>query len=618
MDWKKILVLFLTFFLVFTGIMPNDLSTRVKAETSADTTTMCSKQQQQVSLVNGDFETPISIVPIALFNDNSVPGWTTTDTTKKIEIWRNQNPANGRQYAELNAYEFSMLYQDIKTTPGQVLHWRLAHRGRAGVDTMRLRIGPVGQTPQDTPEVQKMSDGNQTWGRYEGTYIVPAGQTVTRFGFEAVSSAVNNQTIGNFLDDIFLGTVPCISATKSVDKDRSIHAGDKLTYKVNVKNYGGDIAGNSIFTDTIPDGTEYVPGSIKVMKAGTETSVTDAVDSDIGDFQNNKVTVKLGDLPNSNDLPEGFTVQFKVKAKSGNVGKIITNKAQVQYQDLLGKTQGQKETNEVVNEIVLQDPVIESEETVKNLENKNIEVGDEIEYTIKMRNTVSDSLVKNLVISDTLPEGLEYVPGTLKIDGQTVTGAVDTDKGEFDAGKVSGKLGDVTDTEWHTLVFHAKIKEGQAGKEIQNTARVTGDNVPPQEPTVKIPVQPFGQIEIEKVDAADSNVKLKNAVFQILDKDGKEVGKLATDENGKAISEPLRFEKYTLKEIQAPNGYMLLRDPIEVEVSSPVQKINVENTKNGWDIPNTGGMGTTIFYLIGMILMVTTLILFFRKRGRNN
>ncbi|WP_459501077.1 hypothetical protein [Bacillus sp. C1] len=82
----------------------------------------------------------------------------------------------------------------------------------------------------------------------------------------------------------------------------------------------------------------------------------------------------------------------------------------------------------------------------------------------------------------------------------------------------------MTNTEWHTVVFHAKIKEGRAGKEIQNTAKVTGDNVPPQEPTAKIPVQSLGQIKIEKVDAADSNVKLKNAVFQILAQDGKEVG----------------------------------------------------------------------------------------------
>ncbi|MFK4293051.1 hypothetical protein ABH955_004029 [Bacillus sp. RC240] len=51
--------------------------------------------------------------------------------------------------------------------------------------------------------------------------------------------------------------------------------------------------------------------------------------------------------------------------------------------------------------------------------------------------------------------------------------------------------------------------EGQAGKKIQNTAKVTGETVPPQEPTAKTSIQSLGQIEIKKVDAAGSKVKLK-------------------------------------------------------------------------------------------------------------
>ncbi len=46
-------------------------------------------------------------------------------------------------------------------------------------------------------------------------------------------------------------------------------------------------------------------------------------------------------------------------------------------------------------------------------------------------------------------------------------------------------------------------------------------------------------------------MKLKNAEFQIIDKDGNVVGKLVTDESGKAISEPLLFDKYEIKEIKA-------------------------------------------------------------------
>ncbi|HDR4909528.1 TPA: isopeptide-forming domain-containing fimbrial protein, partial [Bacillus cereus] len=335
--------------------------------------------------------------------------------------------------------------------------------------------------------------------------------------------------------------------------------------------------------------------------------VTDTEGDDNGHYVQGKFTGQLGDITDT----EWHTVVFHAKVKAGQAGQDIQNTAKV-----TGENVPPQEPSTTV-EVYPRNPKVESKKTAKNLQDKNIEVGDEIEYTIQMRNTVTDSIVKNAVIEDQLPEALEYVPGTLQVNGQSVTDAEGDDTGQYVQGKVTGQLGDITDTEWHTVVFHAKVKAGQEGTAIQNIAKVTGEDVPPQEPTTEIKVQPLGQIEIEKVDAADSTIKLKNAVFQIIDKDGKEVGKLTTDENGKATSELLLLGKYTIKEIKAPDGYMLLKDPIEVEVSSPLQKITVENTKNGWNIPHTGGIGTTLFYLIGMIIMVAALVVFFRKRAKN-
>ncbi|RKF52312.1 collagen-binding protein [Bacillus wiedmannii] len=131
----------------------------------------------------------------------------------------------------------------------------------------------------------------------------------------------------------------------------------------------------------------------------------------------------------------------------------------------------------------------------------------------------------------------------------------------------------------------------------------------------KLP-DPTGQFEIEKVDDKDINLKLKGAVFQVLDKEGKEVTRLTTDEKGKVISNQLVIGKYTVKEIKAPNGYMLLRDPIEIEITEAVrtQKLTVKNVKNNWIIPNTGGSGTTSFYVIGFVLMFG--VLYFCKKNR--
>ncbi|MGW6184724.1 SpaA isopeptide-forming pilin-related protein [Bacillus mycoides] len=131
----------------------------------------------------------------------------------------------------------------------------------------------------------------------------------------------------------------------------------------------------------------------------------------------------------------------------------------------------------------------------------------------------------------------------------------------------------------------------------------------------KLP-DPGGKIEIEKVDDKDINLKLKSAVFQVLDKEGKEVARLTTDEKGKVISRKLVLGKYTIKEIKAPNGYMLLRNPIEVEITEAVriQKITVKNAKNNWVIPNTGGSGTTIFYVVGILVIFG--VLYFCKKNR--
>ncbi len=95
---------------------------------------------------------------------------------------------------------------------------------------------------------------------------------------------------------------------------------------------------------------------------------------------------------------------------------------------------------------------------------------------------------------------MEYVPGTIRVDGKTVTDAEDEDKGHYKSGKIIGKLGDVQDTEWHTIVFQVKIKDGYEDNKILNVGKVTGDNISPQKPSVEIVVEPppSGKIEIEK------------------------------------------------------------------------------------------------------------------------
>ncbi|EAG5172605.1 cell surface protein, partial [Listeria monocytogenes] len=137
-------------------------------------------------------------------NQKGVEAWGTTNPTGNIEVWQNGNGYNvpafsGNNFIELNSDGIGPVYQDIRTIPGSNLTWKFSHRGRMGVDTADLLIG----SPESQTEVSRVSDG-ETWGSFEGNYIVPEGQTITRLTFNPISTASGSLTSGNFLDDIQL------------------------------------------------------------------------------------------------------------------------------------------------------------------------------------------------------------------------------------------------------------------------------------------------------------------------------------------------------------------------------------------------------------------------------
>jgi len=458
-----------------------------------------------VALINGEFEEPEgpgtydnSVAGGGYYYADTVPGWNTTDFTRTprgiIQIMDPARPSTipantpnrdnlTSRFAELNADTNSMLYQELPTVPGQTIYWRLDHRGYSGVDTMSVNIGPATGDPLTTPEIQRLSDGT-TWNTYSGVYTVPAGQTVTRFGFMAISTSTGALAFGNYLDNIFLGTEPCVVAEKTVSPNGEVFVGDELTYEVTIKNNGGDIAANTVFEDAIPTGTEYIPGSLKIVSGPNAGDLTDADDQDAGHFDGQQVIIMLGDLPNTTNLPDGITVQFKVKALSDRAGDSVSNKANVGYKNLLTNEDKTTPSNEVTTSVEYKEPKLEANKTAElfekatgNTDAAHPEVGDTLLYTIQTRNTVTGSLVTNLTISDEIPAGLEYVAGTLKVDDVVVTDTEGDDAGHFANGKIFGQFGDVTDTAWHKVTFQVKVQSGQAGNDIRNVAVVDGDNV---------------------------------------------------------------------------------------------------------------------------------------------
>ncbi len=56
---------------------------------------------------------------------------------------------------------------------------------------------------------------------------------------------------------------------------------------------------------------------------------------------------------------------------------------------------------------------------------------------------------------------------------------------------------------------------------------------------------------------------------------GDVVSEITTDENGYAETEPLYLGKYEVREIKAPDGYVLNNEPKDVEVTYAAQEFEV-------------------------------------------
>lgn len=165
--------------------------------------------------------------------DKSKFGWTSTQKAgsnvqqkaNAVELQYDDSTADN-VYAELCAYEAgTAIYQDIRTTPGTLYKVRLKHASlnQSYLDKMQVMIGapgheqPVEMTrtsvnghgdklnEKSTTIATKVTNGNNRhhadqWETYEGTYLIPDGQTTTRFTFRSVDS--KQLDYGNVLDDI--------------------------------------------------------------------------------------------------------------------------------------------------------------------------------------------------------------------------------------------------------------------------------------------------------------------------------------------------------------------------------------------------------------------------------
>ncbi|MFE3866419.1 hypothetical protein ACFXPT_39540 [Streptomyces goshikiensis] len=162
-------------------------------------------------LINGNIDVPSLSEGYQIGDDagrRPEVGWTSTAPDRQIEIWSAAmgQTSNG-QSVELNANMRGDIYQVIDTIPGDHMFWSLFHKGREGVDTMAVDIGPESDLNSTYPRggQKVISDSSANWVQYSGVYVVPCNQMRTYFRLRSVSSTGPDLSYGNLVSHVFFG-----------------------------------------------------------------------------------------------------------------------------------------------------------------------------------------------------------------------------------------------------------------------------------------------------------------------------------------------------------------------------------------------------------------------------
>ncbi|WP_119672264.1 DUF11 domain-containing protein [Deinococcus sp. RM] len=283
---------------------------------------------------------------------------------------------------------------------------------------------------------------------------------------------------------------PSLNAVKSVTKvagtgGDKVQPGDTLEYRVVIRNGGTLPAGGVTFTDTLPAGTTYVPGSARVN--GATSTVTNGAGTSLGGAAYpfaqlvgicsgpttacTTQVLKIDSTPAALDNEAVVTFRVTVNAPASYPAS-VRNTALVRY---AGGPNGGVPSNEVVTP-VFEPARLTVTKTVQNLTrggpvgtSSSGNPGDVLEYCIATTN-VGGLNATNISFSDMVPANTAFQVGGFAA-GQDIrvatptgtayyTAAADGDAGLLSGGKVTVQGGSfvLAPTQTVTICFRASIQ----------------------------------------------------------------------------------------------------------------------------------------------------------------
>ncbi|WP_262152611.1 hypothetical protein [Chryseobacterium foetidum] len=154
-------------------------------------------------------------------SQNNLCSQPTAGNCHAIEVWGstfdNVNAAQGNNFVELNAFESSMIYQNVYLIPGDVISFYYRHRARVlTTEKASMRIEDQNQNLISTISTTATPSNTNFWSFNQGSSAPFTGSAgIYRVGFRAISDG-GNSGLGNLLDDIRISINPLIDLKSSI------------------------------------------------------------------------------------------------------------------------------------------------------------------------------------------------------------------------------------------------------------------------------------------------------------------------------------------------------------------------------------------------------------------